>query len=78
MHSTTGSQKPWTAPLRRTGGAAGRPQGNIIPSTTGAAKAVGKVIPDLSGKLTGGCPAVPTLDVSVVDLTAELETPATL
>ena len=50
---------------------------NIIPSTTGAAKAVGKVIPDLSGKLTGMSLRVPTLDVSVVDLTAELETPAT-
>ena len=43
----------------------------------GAAKAVGKVIPDLSGKLTGMSLRVPTLDVSVVDLTAELETPAT-
>lgn len=50
---------------------------NIIPSTTGAAKAVGKVIPDLSGKLTGMSLRVPTLDVSVVDLTAELEAPAT-
>ena len=51
--------------------------GNIIPSSTGAAKAVGKVIPDLNGKLTGMSMRVPTLDVSVVDLTAVLEKPAT-
>ena len=50
--------------------------GNIIPSSTGAAKAVGKVIPDLNGKLTGMSMRVPTLDVSVVDLTAVLEKPA--
>ena len=50
---------------------------NIIPSSTGAAKAVGKVIPDLNGKLTGMSMRVPTLDVSVVDLTAVLEKPAT-
>jgi glyceraldehyde 3-phosphate dehydrogenase len=51
--------------------------GNIIPSSTGAAKAVGKVIPELNGKLTGMSMRVPTLDVSVVDLTAKLEKPAT-
>ena len=50
---------------------------NIIPSSTGAAKAVGKVIPSLNGKLTGMSMRVPTLDVSVVDLTANLEKPAT-
>ncbi|MCI2055559.1 MAG: type I glyceraldehyde-3-phosphate dehydrogenase [Oscillibacter sp.] len=50
--------------------------GNIIPSSTGAAKAVGKVIPELNGKLTGMSMRVPTLDVSVVDLTAKLEKPA--
>ena len=50
--------------------------GNIIPSTTGAAKAVGKVIPELNGKLTGISMRVPTLDVSVVDLTANLAKPA--
>ena len=62
------SQKDW-----RGGRAA---CGNIIPSSTGAAKAVGKVIPALNGKLTGMSMRVPTLDVSVVDLTAMLETPA--
>ena len=51
--------------------------GNIIPSSTGAAKAVGKVIPSLNGKLTGMSMRVPTLDVSVVDLTVNLEKPAT-
>ncbi len=50
---------------------------NIIPSSTGAAKAVGKVIPELNGKLTGMSMRVPTLDVSVVDLTVNLEKPAT-
>ncbi|MEG1989121.1 MAG: type I glyceraldehyde-3-phosphate dehydrogenase, partial [Oscillibacter sp.] len=50
---------------------------NIIPSSTGAAKAVGKVYPALNGKLTGMSMRVPTLDVSVVDLTVNLEKPAT-
>ncbi len=50
--------------------------GNIIPSSTGAAKAVGKVIPELNGKLTGMSMRVPTLDVSVVDLTVTLDKPA--
>jgi glyceraldehyde 3-phosphate dehydrogenase len=49
---------------------------NIIPSSTGAAKAVGKVLPALNGKLTGMAFRVPTSDVSVVDLTVELERPA--
>ena len=51
--------------------------GNIIPTSTGAAKAVGKVIPELNGKLTGMSMRVPTLDVSVVDLTVKLAKPAT-
>ena len=51
--------------------------GNIIPYSTGAAKAVGKVIPALNGKLTGMSMRVPTLDVSVVDLTVNLAKPAT-
>ena len=77
VHATTATQKTVDGPSMkdwRGGRAAG---GNIIPSSTGAAKAVGKVIPALSGKLTGMSLRVPTLDVSVVDLTAELETPAT-
>ena len=68
VHSITATQD-W-----RGGRAA---SGNIIPSTTGAAKAVGKVIPELNGKLTGISMRVPTIDVSVVDLTVNLEKPAT-
>merc|ERR1712227_978940 len=63
------SKKDWR------GGRAG--PGNIIPSSTGAAKAVAKVIPAVKGKLTGMALRVPTIDVSVVDLTCELETPTT-
>merc|ERR1712039_319310 len=65
----TTSKKDWR------GGRSGA--GNIIPSSTGAAKAVSKVIPALKGKLTGMAFRVPTMDVSVVDLTVELEKPAT-
>ena len=73
VHSTTATQKTVDGPSMkdwRGGRAAG---GNIIPSSTGAAKAVGKVIPALNGKLTGMAFRVPTLDVSVVDLTCRLE-----
>ena len=76
VHSTTATQKTVDGPSMkdwRGGRAAG---GNIIPSSTGAAKAVGKVIPELNGKLTGMSMRVPTLDVSVVDLTVNLAKPA--
>ncbi|MDD6313481.1 MAG: type I glyceraldehyde-3-phosphate dehydrogenase [Porphyromonadaceae bacterium] len=77
VHSVTATQKTVDGPSMkdwRGGRAAG---GNIIPSTTGAAKAVGEVIPPHNGKLTGISMRVPTLDVSVVDLTVNLEKPAT-
>ncbi len=73
VHATTATQKTVDGPSAkdwRGGRAAG---GNIIPSSTGAAKAVGVVIPALKGKLTGMAFRVPTLDVSVVDLTCRLE-----
>jgi glyceraldehyde 3-phosphate dehydrogenase len=75
VHATTATQKTVDGPSKkdwRGGRGAG---GNIIPSSTGAAKAVGKVIPSLNGKLTGMAFRVPTQDVSVVDLTAKLEKP---
>jgi glyceraldehyde 3-phosphate dehydrogenase len=77
VHAATATQKTVDGPSNkdwRGGRAAG---GNIIPSSTGAAKAVGKVIPELNGKLTGMAFRVPTLDVSVVDLTVRLAKPAT-
>ena len=77
VHSITATQKTVDGASKkdwRGGRAAG---GNIIPSSTGAAKAVGKVIPELSGKLTGMAFRVPTMDVSVVDLTCNLERPTT-
>ncbi len=73
VHAITATQKTADGPsgkLWRDGRAA---SGNIIPASTGAAKAVGKVIPALNGKLTGMAFRVPTLDVSVVDLTCRLE-----
>ncbi len=77
VHSITGTQKTVDGTSKKDWRGGRAASGNIIPSTTGAAKAVGKVIPALNGKLTGMSLRVPTLDVSVVDLTATLEKPAT-
>ena len=77
VHSTTATQKTVDGPSKKDWRGGRAASGNIIPSSTGAAKAVGKVIPSLNGKLTGMSFRVPTLDVSVVDLTVNLATPAT-
>lgn len=77
VHSTTATQKTVDGPSVKDWRGGRAASGNIIPSSTGAAKAVGKVIPELNGKLTGMAMRVPTLDVSVVDLTVNLEKPAT-
>ena len=77
VHSTTATQKTVDGPSMKDWRGGRAASGNIIPSSTGAAKAVGKVIPTLNGKLTGMSMRVPTLDVSVVDLTANLAKPAT-
>ncbi|MGI5978593.1 MAG: type I glyceraldehyde-3-phosphate dehydrogenase [Oscillospiraceae bacterium] len=74
VHSATATQRTVDGPSVKDWRGGRAASGNIIPSTTGAAKAVGKVIPDLAGKLTGMSMRVPTLDVSVVDLTANLKT----
>ena len=76
VHSTTGTQKTVDGASKKDWRGGRAAAGNIIPSSTGAAKAVGKVIPSLAGKLTGMAFRVPTLDVSVVDLTVNLEKPA--
>ena len=76
VHSTTATQKTVDGPSMKDWRGGRAATGNIIPSSTGAAKAVGKVIPELNGKLTGMSMRVPTLDVSVVDLTVNLAKPA--
>ena len=77
VHSTTATQKTVDGPSLKDWRGGRAAAGNIIPSSTGAAKTVGKVIPELNGKLTGMSMRVPTLDVSVVDLTVNLAKPAT-
>ncbi len=76
VHATTATQKTVDGPSNKDWRGGRGILENIIPSSTGAAKAVGKVIPDLNGRLTGMSVRVPTSDVSLVDLTAELERPA--
>lgn len=73
VHATTATQKTVDGPSKKDWRGGRAAAGNIIPSSTGAAKAVGKVLPHLDGKLTGMSFRVPTLDVSVVDLTVNLE-----
>jgi glyceraldehyde 3-phosphate dehydrogenase len=73
VHSTTATQKTVDGPSKKDWRGGRAASGNIIPSSTGAAKAVTKVIPELKGKLTGMSFRVPTLNVSVVDLTCRLE-----
>ena len=76
VHSVTATQKTVDGPSKKDWRGGRAATYNIIPSSTGAAKAVGKVIPELNGKLTGMSMRVPTLDVSVVDLTVNLAKPA--
>lgn len=78
VHSTTATQKTVDGASKKDWRGGRAAAANIIPSSTGAAKAVGKVIPQLDGKLTGMSFRVPTVDVSVVDLTCNLEKPATM
>lgn len=78
VHSTTATQKTVDGPSAKDWRGGRSASNNIIPSSTGAAKAVGKVIPTLKGKLTGMSFRVPTLDVSVVDLTCRLSKPTTM
>ena len=76
VHATTATQKTVDGPSKKDWRGGRAAATNIIPSSTGAAKAVGKVLPALDGKLTGMAFRVPTIDVSVVDLTVRLEKPA--
>jgi glyceraldehyde 3-phosphate dehydrogenase len=76
VHATTATQKTVDGPSSKDWRGGRSASANIIPSSTGAAKAVGKVIPSLNGKLTGMSFRIPTTDVSVVDLTVRLEKPA--
>jgi len=76
VHAATNTQKTVDAPSKKDWRGGRSILNNIIPSSTGAAKAVGKVIPELNGKLTGMAFRVPTADVSVVDLTVRLAKPA--
>jgi glyceraldehyde 3-phosphate dehydrogenase len=76
IHSTTATQKTVDGPSKKDWRGGRAASTNIIPSSTGAAKAVGEVIPELKGKLTGMSFRVPTIDVSVVDLTCRLTKPA--
>jgi len=78
VHSTTATQKTVDGASKKDWRGGRAAAANIIPSSTGAAKAVGKVIPSLNGKLTGMSMRVPTVDVSVVDLTCNLEKPTTM
>jgi len=73
VHASTATQKTVDSPSAKNWRLGRSAIGNVIPSTTGAAKAVGKVIPELNGKLTGMAFRVPTMDVSVVDLTVNLK-----
>ena len=77
VHAATATQKTVDGPSMKDWRGGRSAIGNVIPSSTGAAKAVGKVIPALNGKLTGMAFRIPTMDVSVVDLTVKLEKPAT-
>ena len=77
VHATTATQKTVDGASKKDWRGGRAAAANIIPSSTGAAKAVGKVIPELNGKLTGMSMRVPTIDVSVVDLTCNLEKPTT-
>ncbi len=77
VHATTATQKTVDSPSKKDWRGGRAAAANIIPSSTGAAKAVGKVIPELNGKLTGMSFRVPTVNVSVVDLTCKLKNPAT-